>query len=67
MVKSSFNYRRTSQNKRIVAIASLLAVDKARNSASIKNVMTIIYLSNFYVISPLNRVNKYSYVDFLSC
>ena len=51
----------------MAAIASLAVVDRARSSASVEEVMIVIYLPDFYVIGPPNRVNRYSYVDFLSC
>jgi hypothetical protein len=65
MVRSSFSYRRTSRNRRIAAIASLIIVNRARSSASVKNIITMVYLPDFYVIGSPNRINRYPYVDFL--
>ena len=67
MVRSSFSCRRTSWNRRIVAIASLVAIDRARSSASVEEVVTVICLPDFHAIGPPNRINRYPYINFLSC
>ena len=66
MIKSLFSCRRISWNKQIIAIASLLAMDKARSSALVKDIITVIYLLDFHAIGLLNRINKYPCVNFLS-
>ena len=50
----------------MAAIASLAAVDRARSSASVEEVVTIICLPDFHAIGPPNKMNRYPYVDFLS-
>ena len=50
----------------MAAIASLAAVDRARSSASVEEVVTVVCLPDFHAIGPPNRVNRYPCVDFLS-
>ena len=57
-MKSSFSYKRVSRNRRIVAIASLAAVVRPRSSASVEDIMTVIYLLDFYAIGPPNRIKR---------
>jgi hypothetical protein len=58
MVRSSLSCRRTSLNRRMTIIASLIIINRISSSASIEDVVTINYFLDFQVIGPPNRVNR---------
>jgi hypothetical protein len=58
IVRSSLSYNRTSRNRRITIITSLVTVDRASSSASIKNVVTVDYFPDFQAIGPPKSVNS---------
>jgi len=66
IIKGSFRRNVIALNSLLVKIASFTIYNRANNSASILNVITIPYLFALQVISPLNSFIIYPYELFLS-
>jgi hypothetical protein len=65
IIKGSFSLNIIALNSLLIKIASFAICNRANNSASILNVVTIPYLFALYTISPLNSFIIYPYKLFL--
>jgi hypothetical protein len=66
IIKGSFSLNVIALNSLLIKIASFTIYNRANNSASVLNVITISCLFALQVISPLNSFIMYPYKLFLS-
>jgi len=66
IIKGLFSYNIIALNNLLIKIASFAIYNRANNSASILDVITIPYLFALQAISPLNSFIIYPYELFLS-
>ena len=66
MIKGLFNLNVIALNNLLIKIASFAVCDRANNSASVLNVVTVFYLFAHYAIGPLNSFIMYFCKLFLS-
>jgi len=66
IIKGSFSCNIITLNNLLIKIASFAVCDRANNSASVLNVITVPYLFALQAIGPLNSFIIYPYELFLS-
>ena len=66
IIKGSFSYNIIALNNLLIKIASFAIYNRANNSASMLDVITVPYLFALQAISPLNSFIIYPYELFLS-
>jgi hypothetical protein len=65
IIKGSFSCNVIALNNLLIKIASFTVCNKANNSASVLDVITIPYLFTLYAIGPLNSFIIYPYKLFI--
>jgi hypothetical protein len=65
IIKGSFRCNIIALNSLLIKIASFTVYNRANNSASMLNIVTIPYLFTLYIIGPLNSFIMYPYKLFL--
>jgi len=66
IIKGLFRHNIITLNSLLIKIASFAVCDRANNSASMLNIITVPYLFALQVIGPLNSFIIYPYKLFLS-